>query len=102
MAWREPFGSCALHVRPTDYGCLGRSVRSSTHRLTNAATPLPAGGSPLRSLSTAAACHPVASSGNCYEPGEYCAIAQDGETGLAGDGKTIICVNNNGWRWEPA
>jgi hypothetical protein len=23
-------------------------------------------------------------------------------TGLAGDGETIICEDNDGWRWEPA
>jgi hypothetical protein len=22
-------------------------------------------------------------------------------TGRAGDGETITCENNNGWRWEP-
>jgi hypothetical protein len=41
------------------------------------------------------------SSGNCYEPGEYCPDADHGMTGVAGDGKAIISENNNGWRWEP-
>jgi Bacterial Ig-like domain (group 3) len=48
-----------------------------------------------------AACHPRASSGNCYEPGEFCPKADHGETGVAGDGKTIVCEDNDGWRWEP-
>jgi hypothetical protein len=48
-----------------------------------------------------AACHPRSSSGNCYEPGEFCSNADHGVTGLAGDGETIICEDNNGWRWEP-
>ncbi len=47
-------------------------------------------------------CYPRASSGNCYEPGEFCPHADAGMTGVAGDGKTIICENNNGLRWEPA
>lgn len=47
-------------------------------------------------------CFPRASSGNCYEPGEFCPHADAGMTGVAGDGKTIICENNNGLRWEPA
>lgn len=47
------------------------------------------------------ACHPLTSGGNCYEPGEFCSNADHGMTGLAGDGKTIVCTNNNGWRWEP-
>lgn len=49
-----------------------------------------------------ASCHPIASSGNCYEPGEFCAQADAGMTGVAGDGEAIICENNNGLRWEPA
>lgn len=44
---------------------------------------------------------PRASSGNCYEPGEFCPLADAGMTGVAGDGKAIICENNNGLRWEP-
>jgi thiamine kinase-like enzyme len=30
-----------------------------------------------------------------------CPHADAGMTGVAGDGKTIICENNNGLRWEP-
>jgi hypothetical protein len=48
-----------------------------------------------------ALCHPTSSSGNCYEPGEFCSDADHGVIGLAGDGETIICEDNNGWRWEP-
>jgi hypothetical protein len=48
-----------------------------------------------------AGCHPKTSSGNCYEPGEFCSAAEHGETGVAGDGKTITCTDVNGyWRWE--
>jgi hypothetical protein len=46
-------------------------------------------------------CYPKTSSGNCYEPGEYCPAADHGMTGVAGNGESIICENNNGWRWEP-
>jgi hypothetical protein len=48
-----------------------------------------------------AGCYPKTSSGNCYEPGEFCSKAEHGETGVAGDGKTITCEDVNGyWRWE--
>jgi len=47
-------------------------------------------------------CYPKASTGNCYEPGEFCPHADAGMTGVAGDGKAIICEDNNGLRWEPA
>jgi hypothetical protein len=46
-------------------------------------------------------CYPKASSGNCYEPGEYCPTADHGMTGVAGNGEPIICKDNSGWRWEP-
>lgn len=45
-------------------------------------------------------CYPKTSSGNCYEPGEYCPTADHGMTGVAGDGQRITCAYNNGWRWE--
>ena len=47
-------------------------------------------------------CYPKASTGNCYEPGEFCPHADAGMRGVAGDGKAIICEDNNGLRWEPA
>jgi hypothetical protein len=46
-------------------------------------------------------CYPKASSGNCYEPGEFCPHADAGMTGVAGDGKTITCELVGGYyRWE--
>jgi hypothetical protein len=47
-----------------------------------------------------ASCRPLTNSGRCYEPGEFCRATDHGITGLSGDGKTITCKNNNGWRWE--
>ena len=41
-------------------------------------------------------------SGGCYEPGEYCRDSDHGMTGVAGDGETITCEDNDGWRWEPS
>lgn len=49
----------------------------------------------------AATCHPLTNSGKCYEPGEFCRESDAGVIGLAGDGETIKCENNNGLRWEP-
>jgi len=46
-------------------------------------------------------CHPLTSSGRCYEPGEYCRHTDRDVRGVAGDGKKIICRNNDGLRWEP-
>jgi hypothetical protein len=47
-------------------------------------------------------CYPTTDSGNCYEPGEYCRNSDHGTSGVAGDGETITCEDNNGWRWEPS
>jgi hypothetical protein len=50
---------------------------------------------------TGGGCHPTASTGNCYEPGEFCPHADAGMTGVAGDGKAITCEQINGYyRWE--
>ena len=46
-------------------------------------------------------CRPLTNAGKCYEPGEFCRTSDHEATGVAGDGKTIICENNDGWRWEP-
>lgn len=47
------------------------------------------------------ACYPLTNGGNCYEPGEYCRNSDHGAIGVAGDGESIVCADNNGWRWEP-
>jgi hypothetical protein len=49
---------------------------------------------------SAPACTPLTNGGNCYEPGEFCRDVDHGMTGIAGDGKSITCENNDGWRWE--
>jgi len=50
---------------------------------------------------TSSGCYPLTNRGNCYKPGEYCRKSDRGASGVAGDGKHIVCENNNGWRWEP-
>lgn len=49
-----------------------------------------------------ASCYPLSDENTCYEPGEYCRDSDHGKSGVAGDGKAIICEDNDGWRWEPA
>jgi len=47
-------------------------------------------------------CYPKTSSGNCYEPGEFCPEADAGMTGIAGDGERITCVLESGrYHWHP-
>ena len=60
------------------------------------------GSSGSGSSGSSGGCYPTASSGNCYEPGEFCPHADAGMHGMAGDGEAIVCENNNGLRWEPA
>jgi hypothetical protein len=52
--------------------------------------------------SSGGSCYPKTSTGNCYEPGEFCPHADAGMSGIAGNGEAIICEDNNGLRWEPA
>ncbi len=47
------------------------------------------------------ACRPLSNAGHCYEPGEFCRHSDRGVKGIAGDGKRIVCRNNDGLRWEP-
>ena len=60
-----------------------------------AVAPPPAAAAP-------AGCHPLTNGGKCYEPGEFCRNSDHGVVGLAGDGETITCADNDGWRWEPS
>jgi hypothetical protein len=63
---------------------------------------------PLSTTAAAAApsspsgCHPQTNKGNCYEPGEMCRKSDHGASGVAGSGESIVCRDNDGWRWEPA
>jgi hypothetical protein len=69
-----------------------------TRTVTVTVSPSPPPGQPASPPSSAVAgggavggsCHPLSNEGTCYEPGEFCR-----------DGKTIICKDNDGWRWEP-
>jgi hypothetical protein len=47
-------------------------------------------------------CYPLSNKGTCYEPGERCRNSDHGASGVAGDGESIQCADNDGWRWEPA
>jgi hypothetical protein len=52
--------------------------------------------------STSSGCYPQTNGGNCYQAGEFCRKSDHGASGVAGDGESIVCENNDGWRWEPA
>lgn len=52
--------------------------------------------------STPSGCYPQTNKGNCYEPGEMCRKSDRGASGMAGDGESIVCEDNDGWRWEPS
>ena len=62
-------------------------------------TPLTLSATTFPVAALLASCYPTTSSGNCYQPGQYCPKSDYGATGVAEDGTTIICQDNNGWRW---
>ena len=76
-----------------------REAETAPASSTPAAVP-PATSAPAPPATTG--CYPETSGGNCYEPGEYCRDDDHGMTGVAGDGESITCENDNGWRWEPS
>jgi hypothetical protein len=49
---------------------------------------------------TSSSCY-IDPEGNCYRAGEFCPKALRGQT-VQGETGPITCVDNNGWRWEPA
>lgn len=56
---------------------------------------------PVAVSSTPSGCYSLSNEGTCYEPGEFCRHTDHGASGIAGDGKRIVCEDNDGWRWEP-
>lgn len=83
------------YVLDADHGWMEIHPVSRLSVLSAAAPPPSAPAAP-------AACYPKTSSGNCYEPGEFCPEADAGMRGITGNGEAIICEDNNGLRWEPA
>jgi hypothetical protein len=85
-------GSCQARLRP-------RPGPVTVAAPAQPATPPPT--TPPPAPQPAATCYPISDEGTCYEPGEFCRDDDHGMTGLAGDGETIVCEDNDGWRWEP-
>lgn len=90
-----------MEIHPASYiRILSAGVAPAPIAVTN--TPPPTTASSGSGVSSGAGCHPTTSSGNCYEPGEFCSSAEHGETGVAGDGKSITCENTDPgstWHW---
>ena len=81
------------------------SVSANGQTLASRAWFIPRQRSPAVSPPSAAppsGCYPKTDSGNCYEPGEFCRATDHGVHGVAGNGEPIVCLDNDGWRWEPA
>lgn len=76
-----------------------QSVPAAAPAAAPATTPAAAPAPPA--TTAPAACSPLSDEGTCYEPGEYCRDSDHGMSGVAGDGKSIACEDNGGWRWEP-
>jgi hypothetical protein len=80
------------------------AAASSTVAASSAPAPAPSPSitAPGATPSTSSGCYPLSDEGTCYEPGEYCRDSDHGASGVAGDGESITCEDNDGWRWEPA
>lgn len=66
-----------------------------------APAPTPKPVTPAQPVPSTPSCYPLSDEGTCYEPGEYCRDSDEGTTGVAGDGESIVCEDNDGLRWEP-
>ena len=88
-------GTCQASFRPR-----AAAVRAAAPVTQPAQAPSPA---PVVTQPAASpSCSPISDEGTCYEQGEYCRDDDHGMTGVAGNGGSIVCEDNNGWRWEPA
>jgi hypothetical protein len=102
-------GSCQASLRPRAAAVSAvaapttqPAVAEPTTQPVASPSPAPVATQPVASPTTAASCYPLSDEGTCYEPGEYCRDDDHGMSGVAGDGKSIVCEDNDGWRWEPA
>ena len=100
---RSPGGSAtpAPTASRTPAPTASRTPAPSTSR-TAAPSPTPQTTAPAAAPATSSGCYPRTDAGNCYEPGEYCRDSDHGMSGVTGDGESIVCEDNDGWRWEPA
>jgi hypothetical protein len=94
-----PAATSAAPAAPTTIATTVAPVPVPT--TTTTAPPPPPATVPPPTTAAPASCQPLTDGGNCYEPGEFCRDSDHGVTGVAGDGKTITCEDNDGWRWEP-
>ncbi len=103
-----PGARVVVAVRVTRHGSTGRcqvSFRPRASAVSVMAAPATQPAVPPSSApapSTAPSCTPISDGGTCYEPGEYCRDDDHGASGIAGDGESIVCEDNDGWRWQPA
>jgi hypothetical protein len=88
----ESTGTCHARLRPRPGAVTAAAPAQPTAPPPAAQPPAP---------QPEASCYPLSDEGTCYEPGEFCRDDDHGMTGLAGDGETIVCEDNDGWRWEP-
>jgi hypothetical protein len=94
-------GKCQTWVRPRPAAA---AATPSAHPPPPATAPPPPAPAPSPTVApppAPAGCYPKTDSGGCYEPGEFCRADDHGAKGVAGDGKPIVCEDNDGWRWEP-
>jgi hypothetical protein len=95
-------GTCRafLRPRPAPAAVVKAPVQPAATPSSTPPPPPAATTSPPPAATTS--CHPLSDEGTCYEPGEYCRASDQGVTGIAGDGETITCEDNDGLRWEPS
>jgi hypothetical protein len=91
--------ACQAAAPPAPVQTTPAAVPVTTPAAAPATTPAAAQAPPA--ATAPAACSPLSDEGTCYEPGEYCRDSDHGMSGVAGDGKSIACEDNDGWRWEP-
>ena len=78
------------------------TVSTSVPSITTSTSSAPPSSAAVPAPSPAASCYPLTSSKKCYVPGQFCSNADPGKSGIDGNGRKIVCKNQNGWRWALA
>jgi hypothetical protein len=93
-------GMAALNQASKAFNSTASATATSTKSPSADTTTATVSSSSVTTSAPTQSCTPLSDENTCYEPGEYCRDSDQGTSGIAGDGKSITCEDNDGWRWE--
>jgi len=80
----------------------GGKTKAATPKAAATTTIAPVASTSPPTTADPVTCHPLSGKGSCFEAGASCPAADQGVTGLSGEGETITCEQDKGLRWVRA